>query len=114
MNIRDLITEAECAGSLAMVTHTPKPMTVVNGREQYFVSEGACGFAWVKVYGVKLSTKIGKEFTACGFRKSYEGGIQYWVSGGGQSIERKEAFAHAFAKVLTDNGFTAYANSRMD
>ena len=114
MNIRDLITDAECAGSLAMVTHTPTPMTVVGGGERYFVSEGACGFAWVKLYGVKLSTKVGKEFKACGFSKSYTGGLQYWVSGGGQSIERKEAFARAFAKVLTDRGFTAYADSRMD
>lgn len=42
------------------------------------------------------------------------GGLQYWVSQGGQSMQRKEAFARAFASVLKANGIDAFADSRMD
>jgi hypothetical protein len=37
-----------------------------------------------------------------------------WVFDYNQSMELKEAYAHAYAKVLRDAGFNAYANSRMD
>ena len=46
--------------------------------------------------------------------KAYEGGYKYWVSVGGQSMQKKEAFAYAFAEVLQKHGLTVYAGSRMD
>lgn len=75
-----------------------------------------CGFAWVKVFGVKLSTKAGKEFKALGFRKDYEGGISLWNPGGMnvQNVDVKEAGAQAYAEVLKQYGYTAYAGSRLD
>lgn len=77
---------------------------------------GACGFAWVKVSGVKLSTKVGKEFKELGFDKSYSGGIDLWnPSGyGGQNVEIKYAGAKAYADVFTKYGYKAYAMDRLD
>jgi hypothetical protein len=75
-----------------------------------------CGFAWVNVTGVKLSTKLGKEFAKCGFTKSYHGGIDLWNPSGSpvQNIDIKEAGAGAYAEVLRKHGFSAYPMSRLD
>jgi hypothetical protein len=75
-----------------------------------------CGFAWVKVYGVKLSTKQGKEFAKLGFSKSYSGGIELWNPSGMsvQNVNIKEAGASAYAEVLRRYDFQAYAGSRLD
>lgn len=85
--------------------------------ERYGSAEaGACGFAWVNVYDVKLSTKVGKEFEAVGFRKSYHKGIELYNPAGypGQNIDIKEAGAVAYAKVFEKYGFKACAGSRLD
>ena len=78
----------------------------------------ACGFAWVNIYGVKGSTKLGKTLTAAGVRKDYTGAFQIWnPSGlGCQSISVLEAGADAAAKVLKEQlGLEqVYAGSRMD
>lgn len=76
----------------------------------------ACGFAWCVVYGVKLSTKQGKEMKAVGFEKEYNGGISLWNPSDSpvQNIDIKEAGARAYADVLKQHGFDAYANSRLD
>jgi len=91
---------------------------VAKWTERYGSAEvaGACGFAWVNVYGVKLSTKIGKEFKDIGFDKAYNGGIQLWNPSGynGQNVDVKEAGASAYAKVFEKYGYKAYAGSRMD
>ena len=49
-----------------------------------------------------------------GRKDSYYGGHTIWVSDFGQSVTRKENYARAFAKVLGDNGITAYNMSRLD
>lgn len=41
---------------------------------------GACGFAWVNIYGIKGNTKIGKRFALAGVRKDYTGALQRWKS----------------------------------
>ncbi len=46
--------------------------------------------------------------------KAYRGGWEIAVHEGGQSIELKSAYAHAFAKVLQEAGLKAYAGSRLD
>lgn len=76
----------------------------------------ACGFAWVTVYKVKLSTKLGKEFARLGFRKAYSGGIELWNPGGlpVQNIDIKEDGAQAYAEVLRRYGIEAWAGSRLD
>lgn len=77
-----------------------------------------CGFAWVKVYGIKLSSKEGKEFAKLGFKKGYEkgAGIQLWNPSGSrvQNIDIKEAGAQAYAEVFSKYGYKAYPASRLD
>ena len=75
-----------------------------------------CGFAWVTVYNVKLSSKLGKAMAAQGFRKAYGGGIQLWNPSGSmtQNITAKEQGAEVYARVLRDFGLEAYAGSRLD
>lgn len=78
----------------------------------------ACGFAWCEIYGVKMSTKIGKEFAKLGFRKGYGAGagIELWNPSKSQvqNVDIKEAGARAYADVFRQHGFNAYANSRLD
>lgn len=82
-------------------------------KAMWYVPEGVCGFAWINVRPgfssfAKWLVKNGKA------RAAYSGGVDIWVSEFGQSMDRKEAYAHAFAKVLSDAGVNAYASSRMD
>lgn len=77
----------------------------------------ACGFAWVKVSGVRSNSKVGKVLIAAGFSKAWNGGLQLWnPSGHGtQSISVKEAGAAVYASFLKNQlGLTAYADSRLD
>jgi hypothetical protein len=78
--------------------------------------QGYCGFAWVNIYGVKGSTKLGRNMKAAGFAKDYTGAFQIWnPSGlGTQCMSTKEAGADACAAVLKAAGFTAYAGGRAD
>jgi hypothetical protein len=75
-----------------------------------------CGFAWVVVHGVKLSTKLGKDMKKVGFSKNYGGGIQIWNPSRNmaQNVDILLAGAEAYAAVLKRNGIDAYAQSRWD
>ena len=81
---------------------------------------GACGFAWVDVYGVRSNSKLGKALQEVGFRKSYTGGLQQWNGRDGwyfgQSVDASEAGARAYAEVLKEElGLDrCYAGSRLD
>lgn len=105
---------------------------------QWYVPSGVCGFAWVIVRPGTCSfarwvathdpdgNRIRKQdqqsdkhhLRYTGNRpigqRGYRGGIQIWVSYFGQSMERKQAYARAFAHALQINGISAYADSRMD
>jgi hypothetical protein len=119
--IARIYRDAEAAGKAAGDAVSVTPMTVVMRSNMfddtspvvkaYHVPDGVCGFAWVNVGG---NTAMGRYMKSKGHRAGYPKGINYWVSAYGQSMTRKEAFAHAFAKVLRDNGIAAYADSRMD
>lgn len=84
---------------------------VLGGVDRY-----ACGFAWVRLPEVKLNTKVGKQIAACGFKKSYNKGVELWNPSGlhCQNIDAKEAGANAYAKVLRENGYLCYSESRLD
>jgi hypothetical protein len=117
----DAVRKAEAAGRKALEECTPQPMGVVEPStgKQWHVPEGMCGFAWVTVTpgNSSLAHYLKREH---GWEKAYRGGVQRWVSEGGQSIERKEAFASAFAKVMREEltgrvpGVNIYAGSRLD
>lgn len=124
LDMRDLIRQAETQGDIAAKSITPEPMYVVEHasplddnspiiRSYPPVMGGVCGFAWINLYPAtsSLARYLKKHGKA---DKAYGGGMQIWVSGYGQSMERKSAYAAAYANVLREVGFNAYAGSRMD
>lgn len=86
--------------------------------ESYYVPQGPCGFAQINFKGNTGFARWAKKENLCD--KSYSGGYYIWVGGqleefsGTQSMEIKEAYARAFAKVLNENGVKAYSSSRLD
>lgn len=83
----------------------------LGGRDQY-----ACGFAWVNIYDIKGSTKVGKALAKEGITKAYGGGLQMWNPSkfGCQNVDTLEEGARAAADVFKKYGLTAYAGSRLD
>jgi hypothetical protein len=116
MNPQDLYTQASAAGHEAVKAAAVKPMIVTDEARnlQYFVEDGVCGFAWVKIRPARGAFINWCKKNNIGRVDSYEGGYRIWISEYNQSMGKKEAYARAFAKVLQDNGIKAYAMSRMD
>lgn len=110
---QEIIEEAYKAGIEAGKNARPLPMYVIDqGIPIDRIDDGACGFAWVAFPG---NTSFGKWAKKQGLARShYPSGLCVWVSEFGQSVDRKEAFAGAYAKVLKSNGIDAYAGSRLD
>lgn len=79
--------------------------------ESYFIEDGVCGFASVIVKNIKFSNFLKKNNIG---RKNWNGGYAINISAFNQSLQKKEAYAYAFAKVLNANDVTAYVDSRMD
>jgi hypothetical protein len=106
--INDIVAEAKIEAYQAADRYFKEKL---GGVDQY-----ACGFAWVDIFGIKGSTKLGKLLTAAGVRKSYTGSFQIWnpAGYGCQNIDTLEAGAEAAAKVFKKYGFKAYAGSRLD
>lgn len=130
-SFKALCKEADAAGKAAVEKLQVVPMIVGQetslfsgkidySKPTYFVEDGLCGFAWISVYPkFKGNTKLGKEerkvLEAAGFRKNdYEKNYQLWVSAYNQSMQKKEAYARAYANVLYDAGVKAYSGSRLD
>jgi hypothetical protein len=77
----------------------------------------ACGFAWVEVKVDRTNSKQALELIKAGFKKDYKPRtLSMWNPSGlpVQNIDTKEVGAHAMAKVLSDLGLNAFADSRMD
>ena len=114
-DFRALYEKAEAAGRAAAEAAVPTPMVVSEHTgKSWYVGEGVCGFAWVKVRPgnspfARWLRKTGKVRGA-----AYGGGVDIWISAYGQSMARKEAHARAMAKVLNEAGINGYADSRMD
>ena len=77
---------------------------------------GACGFAWMNIYGVKGNTKIGRRLKLAGVDQSWDKSFQIWNPSGypTQNVDTLEAGARAAAEVFKRYGFEAYAGSRLD
>ncbi len=123
-NFEALAAAADAAGMAAGNGAAVAPMVVGSpstpfgndldpGKPMYFVADGVCGFAWVKIKG---NTAFGRWAKKAGLaRPDYPNGLA--ISAGArfnQSMQRKEAWAYAYAKVLKEAGIEAYASSRMD
>ena len=78
---------------------------------------GACGFAWVNIWGIKGNTKLGRAMKAAGIEKDYTGAYSIWNPSKypTQNVSTLEAGAQAAAAVFKRYGFEkAYAGSRLD
>lgn len=116
--------EAHEAGMAAGRDSVPVPMVVGSPsslfandldprKPQYFVADGVCGFAWVHLMdGRQPFAKFAREQLHA--HSGHPRGVDIWVRDFGQSMQRKEAYAAAYARVLKGHGIEAYADSRMD
>ncbi len=123
MNEQTIYSQADYKGNAAVQMTTVTPM-VVQQREnplnddsrlvrEYFVADGVCGFASVTVK--PANSKFAKYLVANGLgRKAYNGGVSMSIRQFNQSLQKKEAYAYAFASVLNEHGIKAYVESRMD
>lgn len=105
-----------CAPTPMLVGHETSLFSgkIDKSKPIYHVPDGVCGFAWVVVRPGNCAFAIWakKHHDA---RSEYGGGMCVkWVHEFNQSMERKSAYARAFAKTLNDAGIRAYSNSRMD
>lgn len=123
LNLVALFGKAHAAGNAAAAALIPVPMIVAEHAsplddaspvvQSWQVEGGVCGFAWVTISpGTSKAARFAKEHY--GARKGYYGGMELRVSQFGQSMQKKEAYAGAFAAVLSAAGITAYSGSRMD
>lgn len=123
MTIESIFIQAHNAGNVAVSQATITPMVVQQRANplndaselvrEYFVDDGVCGFASVIVK--PANCKFAKYLVAnrLGY-KSYTGGVAMSVHDFNQSLQKKETYAYAFAKVLAENGINAHVNSRID
>jgi hypothetical protein len=121
---RSLFANAHLAGLAAGNGATPTPMVVGtptsilsndidHSKRTYYVSEGACGFAWVLIH--PGGSSLARQARALGVgSRAYGGGVSIWVHDHGQSVDRKERHAHAYASVLREHGVEAFSQSRLD
>lgn len=120
--------KAAAAGKAAGEAASPAAMVVTEHvnplndnsavKRQWFVSEGACGFAWVNVSpgNHPFANWLKKKKLA---HKAYGGGVDIWISDFNQSVERKAACAAKMAEVLKaelgpSNILRIYGTSRLD
>jgi len=108
-----LWNEACKQGNEAANNHTPQTMVVSSDTTQWVVPEGVCGFAEIRLPKGNTSFAHWAKKNA-DFSKHYYGGLYYWVSGYGQSMEKKETFARKACEVLNAGGIDCYPTSRMD
>ena len=109
-----LFDAAQTAGRQAGANKVPRAMVVRDGAYVYEpILDGVCGFAWVVVK--PGNSAFAKWLVKSGHAsKHYAGGVCVWIRDYNQSMEKKEAHAHAMAKVFSDAGIKAYSYSRMD
>ena len=119
---QEIYSEAHSAGMAAGHGCTPTPMVVGTpttplgndidySKDTYYVADGLCGFAWINIKPARGKFVKFLKDNDIGRKDSYYGGYTIWVS---VSKWIGKSYARAFAKVLGDNGITAYNMSRLD
>jgi hypothetical protein len=123
-NWQELWDRAYAAGIAAAEATNPTPMVVSQHANplddsspvtrQYFVPQGACGFAWIIIRpgNSKFANWIKKNHL--GRPDSYYGGVNIWIGEHSQSHAKKYAHACAMAKVFNDAGIKATPYERLD
>ena len=103
-------------GVTPMVVGTPTELfgnEIDWDKSTYHVSDGVCGFAGVVIKPARGKFVSYLKSLGMGY-KHYYGGWYVSVREFNQSLTRKEAYADAFAKVLSEEGMKCYVDSRMD
>lgn len=123
--------DAHDAGMKAGEACNPTPMIVFERHNPFDdkspivntwepIASGVCGFAWINIrpgtcsfarWASKQPSLMGAGTLA---HKSYYGGVDIWVPFFDQSLEKKSAYASAYAKILNENNIQARSMSRMD
>ena len=114
---KELFARADAAGRAAAEALVPEPMLVQRADGYIYppIMSGACGFAWVNIKpGNSSFARYVKLNVQGGRSDSYYGGVSLWISGYGQSYEKKLAYAAAFAGVLSEAGIKALSMGRLD
>lgn len=118
-----IYNEAKAAGLKAGNEVGCVPMTVI-GRanplddsspitNKWHVADGVCGFASVIVTPGTCSFAKWLKSKGLG-SKHYYGGMSIWIGEHNQSMQRKEAHAHAMCEVFAKHGIECRSESRMD
>ena len=110
--IATMLIEAHHRGHNAAMESNPQLIQVQDQNGRTYDPFPMCGFASVIVKG--LRGKILAEFKKRGFEKHYRGGISLWINAYEQSYALKNAYATEYAKTLSERGFTAWSESRLD
>ena len=124
-NFDTLYAAADSAGKAAVNSAVVVPMTVGfpstpfgndidYAQPTYFVEDGVCGFAWINVRPGNSAFAKYLKTNGLGRKDDYYKGVTISVRDYNQSMQRKEAYAEAFAEVLNKSGINALAMSRMD
>jgi hypothetical protein len=112
-----IFATAEAAGAAAAAAFKAagqvQPMTVTDGKQNWFIADGPCGFAWVRFRDGRSPFAKWVKSTGKGYN-GYPTGVEVWIRAYGQSIQMKEVHAAAMAASFTAQGIPASYNSRMD
>lgn len=82
--------------------------------QQYFVADGICGFAVIRIKPANCGFAQWLLANNMARKSDYYGGVGISVMEFDQSYQKKDAYGHAFAEVLSNNGLKAYCDSRLD
>ena len=124
MDFQTLYDLANAAGKCAVNKLKVQPMVVQQHANiiddsspvinEWYVADGVCGFAWVNIKPGNSAFAKWLKTKNLADKDSYYGGVTILISDYNQSMQKKEAYAYAFAKVLRHNGIKAQSYSRMD
>lgn len=114
---QQLFNEAWAVGLAAGNANRPTPI-IVSGQHgnqisHYYVEDGVCGFAYVRIKPATHSFARWANKMDLGF-KSYHGGYDISIHEYNQSYDRKMAHAQAMAAYLREKGIPADAHGRLD
>jgi hypothetical protein len=126
MKYESIHNECHQTGLLVGVRVNTRPMLVGEAKsllsneidytkKTYLMDDGPCGYAWVTIR--PGNSKLANAYKKLGLAKSaWNGGVEYWVSEFGQSVDRKAAYAEAYAAKLRQltGHETIYSGSRLD
>jgi hypothetical protein len=121
----ELYAKADAAGRAAVEKATIVPMVVgtatsLFGNEidrskpTYFVADGPCGFAYLHCRPSRGGFSSWLKKNGIGRYSEYNRSWCISVSQFNQSLQKKEAYAYAFAKVVSEAGINISVESRLD